>query len=70
VVVRPNERIPADGVIVAGETAVDESAVTGESVPVDKTAIADSAASVEVGTVAPEHRTFCGDPQRPPAPST
>jgi Cd2+/Zn2+-exporting ATPase len=60
VVVRPNERIPADGVIVAGETAVDESAVTGESVPVDKTAIADSAASVEVGTVAPEHRTFAG----------
>jgi len=41
VIVRPNERIPADGVIVVGQTAIDESPVTGESVPVDKTAIAD-----------------------------
>ena len=37
-VVRPGEAIPVDGVIVDGETAVDESALTGESVPVDKTA--------------------------------
>lgn len=36
-VVRPGESIPVDGVIVEGETAVDESALTGESVPVDKT---------------------------------
>ena len=37
-VVRPGEAIPVDGVIVDGETAVDESALTGESVPVDKQA--------------------------------
>jgi Cu2+-exporting ATPase len=37
-VVRPGERIPVDGVIVDGVTAVDESALTGESIPVDKTA--------------------------------
>ena len=37
-VVRPGEAIPVDGVIVDGETAVDESALTGESVPVDKAA--------------------------------
>ena len=36
-VVRPGESIPVDGVIVEGSTAVDESALTGESVPVDKT---------------------------------
>lgn len=36
VVVRPGERIPIDGEIVAGESAVDESPITGESVPADK----------------------------------
>jgi len=36
VVVRPGERIPADGAIVAGESAIDESMLTGESMPVEK----------------------------------
>lgn len=35
VVVRPDERIPVDGEIVQGETSVDESMLTGESVPAD-----------------------------------
>lgn len=35
--VRPGERIPVDGVIVEGTTSVDESAITGESIPVEKT---------------------------------
>lgn len=36
-VVKPGENIPVDGVIVEGSTAIDESALTGESIPVDKT---------------------------------
>lgn len=35
-VVRPGESIPVDAVIIDGSTAVDESALTGESIPVDK----------------------------------
>lgn len=35
--VRPGEKIPVDGVITEGESSVDESMVTGESIPVDKT---------------------------------
>lgn len=36
VVVRPGERVPVDGIIVEGNSSLDESMITGESIPIDK----------------------------------
>jgi Cu+-exporting ATPase len=45
--VRPGERVPVDGVVLEGTTAVDESMVTGEPIPVEK----DGGSAVTAGTV-------------------
>ena len=46
-VVKPGESIPVDGMIIEGDTAVDESALTGESIPVDKS-IGDSVSAATI----------------------
>ena len=48
-VVRPGDKIPADGIVEKGQSAVNESALTGESVPVEKAA-GDSVTSATVNT--------------------
>ena len=48
IAVLASERIPADGIIIKGSTAIDESAITGETIPISKTNKAD----VFAGTVA------------------
>jgi len=61
VVVKPDERIAADGFVVVGETSIDQSAITGESVPADKRPVADVAASrANPDAVGADHRVFAG----------
>ncbi|MGN0461254.1 MAG: heavy metal translocating P-type ATPase, partial [Ruminococcus sp.] len=46
-VVRPGENIPVDGIVLEGNSAIDESSLTGESIPVDKTV----GSTVSAGTI-------------------
>ena len=43
IVVRPDSQIPVDAVVIHGQSSVDQSSITGESIPVDKQAVADTA---------------------------
>ena len=45
IVVRPNERLPADGFVVVGATSINQAPVTGESMPVDKQPVTDAEAA-------------------------
>ena len=47
VLVKPDERIPVDGFVSEGWSQVDQSPITGESVPVDKIAVGDLAKAIE-----------------------
>ncbi len=60
VVVKPNSKIPADGVVIQGNGAVDQAAITGESVPVDKIAVKDPEKKYTLNNLPAEHRTFAG----------
>lgn len=61
VLVKPNERLPADGVVVKGNTSVNQAPVTGESVPVDKQPVADGNAAIAAfDKVAAANRVFAG----------
>lgn len=42
IVVRPDSKIPVDAVVIQGQSSVDQSSITGESIPVDKVAVTDN----------------------------
>uniref|UniRef100_UPI0036F4AEF7 heavy metal translocating P-type ATPase n=1 Tax=Adhaeretor mobilis TaxID=1930276 RepID=UPI0036F4AEF7 len=61
VVIKPDERVPADGFVIEGESSVDQAPITGESVPVDKRPVPNAeAAAADSEAIAPEHRVFAG----------
>ena len=61
VVVRPNERLPADGFVVVGATSINQAPDTGESMPVDKQPVPDAAtARARPAQVGPASIVFAG----------
>lgn len=61
VIVRSNERLPADGFVVKGTSAVNQAPITGESAPVDKMPVKDSAIALEnPEVVSASGRVFAG----------
>ncbi|MCM4152379.1 heavy metal translocating P-type ATPase [Arenibacter sp. N53] len=60
ILVKPNTKISADGVIVKGSSSIDQSPITGESIPVDKTAVPNFKDLPEFSKIEKSHIVFMG----------
>lgn len=61
VVVKPNERLAADGFVIKGESSINQAPITGESVPVDKRPVADpQQAAANPERLDAAHRVYAG----------
>jgi len=61
VIVKPNERIPADGFVIKGQGSVNQAPITGESVPADKRSVDDpQKAAANPDRLEPQFRVFTG----------
>jgi Cd2+/Zn2+-exporting ATPase len=61
ILVKPNERIAADGFVIKGESSVNQAPITGESVPADKRPVDDvGKAAKNPAALEPQHRVFAG----------
>jgi len=59
--VKPGERFPADGFVIAGSSSVNQAPITGESIPVDKVAVQRDAVNQNESIIhRKEHRIFAG----------
>src|SRR5690554_3744421 len=60
IVVRPNSTIAADGLVIKGNSSVNQAAITGESIPIEKFPNLNSLHENDINKILPEHRTFAG----------
>ncbi len=61
VIVRSNERLPADGFVIKGSSSINQAPITGESVPVDKIPVDDiNQATANPDDIKSSHRVFAG----------
>jgi len=60
ILVRPNSKIPADGMVVKGNSAVNQAPITGESIPVDKIAFEGNTEADSLDKLDAKYRVFAG----------
>lgn len=60
ILVKPNSKIAADGVIIKGKSAINQAPITGESIPVDKYHISTNENSVDFNTISDVHKVYTG----------
>ena len=60
IVVKPNSKIAADGVIIKGSSSINQAPITGESIPVDKTFISNTDNLPEFNEIEKKHIVFTG----------
>ena len=60
ILVRPNSKIAADGVIISGNSAIDQSSITGESIPVEKSAVENFDENFVFDNIENENKVFTG----------
>lgn len=60
ILIRPNSTIAADGIVISGNSSVNQAPITGESIPVDKSPVEDIQEKMEAEKLDAKHRVFAG----------